>query len=139
ADERVDSGDWRKKSATYKIVKACEKIMLKQAARIILLAHSGTGLVENIIGRSDMAVVPTCADTEIFTPVKNIRTHEGPLRFVYFGSLGTWYMLREMLEFFKVAKNLLGDARFLIITQSDQSVLRRLMSDKELAANLIEA
>jgi glycosyltransferase involved in cell wall biosynthesis len=42
----------------------------------------------------------------------------------YVGSLGTRYMLREMLEFFKVLKSIQPNASFLFISKSDTSEIK---------------
>lgn len=146
ADERVDSGDWRKSSIVYKTVKFYEKIMLREAKCIILLSHEGARLVEDIMGKygsrveeSKIAVIPTCVDTNFFSPNKNIDAHrEDEWRFVYIGSLGTWYMLSEMLDFFNVTRKFMKNAKFLILTQSNISITREFIEDKNIDRNAIE-
>ena len=133
ADERVDSGDWKKDSFTYRLVKFLEKSMLKSAKRIVLLSKKGAGVVEDIEknSKNKTTVIPTCVDTKIFSP-KEASIKKGPLKLIYIGSLGTWYMLDEMLEFFKTAKKMKKNAEFLIITQSDPSIAKELIRKKKL-------
>jgi hypothetical protein len=44
---------------------------------------------------------------------------------VYAGKLGGWYMAGEMVDFFSVARLQVPDLRFLILTQSDPSIVEK--------------
>ncbi len=140
ADERVDSGDWQKNSITYKIVKFCEKNMLKDSKKIVLLSHKGMKIIEDIAegSKDKVTVIPTCCNIQLFSPKKASKLDNKNLRFVYFGSLGTWYMLSEMLDFFKIAKKMLKNVKFLILTQSDSSIVTKFIKDKHIDGDLIE-
>jgi len=82
-------------------------------------------------------VIPTCADLNLFNPdtipkeeTQQLRDKLGirPDEFVllYLGSLGTWYMLEEMLDFFKELKaerlKRKGVCRFLFLTREHEQV-----------------
>lgn len=139
ADERADSGDWDKGSISYRLVKFYEKVMIKEAAKIIVLSHAGLAIVEDIsAGAKDRtSVIPTCVDTELFTPPPRYEFINAPLKFIYVGSLGTWYMLSEMLEFFKTALRIANESRLTVITWSDQGIVNSLVREKGIDENRV--
>jgi hypothetical protein len=53
----------------------------------------------------------------------------------YLGSVGTWYMLDEMLDFFKVLQRSKPDARFLFITGEPASDILNKAQNKGIAAS----
>ena len=71
-------------------------------------------------------VIPCCTDENLFQS-KNISDKREELGikkddFIlsYVGSIGTWYMLDEMLDFFKVLNEKKPNAKFLFITKMIQ-------------------
>jgi len=82
-----------------------------------------------------IAVIPCCADLELFSyenlmPTSSCRWKKQLAipedRFVlsYLGSIGTWYMLPEMLAFFKTLLSNKSKSIFLFITQDDPGYIR---------------
>ena len=140
ADERVDSGDWQKGSIVYRVVKFCEALMLKSSSGIVLLSSSGVNLLDDIQRGSSArtTVIPTCVDTEIFSPPDPSRAVGGDLRLVYVGSLGTWYMLPEMLDFFGAVKKAVRQSKFTILTWSDPVYITKAIREKGLDEGSIE-
>lgn len=132
ADERLDSGDWKKDSPAYRIVKFLEKKMLKESAHIVILSRRGADIVGKIekSASKKTSVIPTCVDTRLFSPEVAAYKQNAALRFIYIGSLGTWYMLSEMLDFFKVAHSVIKKTNFMILTQSDTGLILRLIREK---------
>jgi len=72
-------------------------------------------------------VIPCCTDMDHFTLTdqqsrqrarKILGIEEDYFVLSYLGSIGTWYMLEEMLLFFKQLKKKYGKAKFLILTHS---------------------
>jgi glycosyltransferase involved in cell wall biosynthesis len=143
ADERVEGGLWNLHNALYKQVyeyfKRKEKEFLQQAGYTVSLTY---GAKEEILRRPGLEnipiqVIPCCADTALFTPL--LKTPEikitdsqvlqpgSRLRasFVvsYLGSLGTWYLLDEMLQFFKRLLIQKPQAVFLFITPDDPQLI----------------
>ena len=56
----------------------------------------------------------------------------GRFVFIYIGSLGTWYLLDEMLDFFQEAKGSISNAFFLILTQSKIGPLKERLREKKI-------
>ena len=153
ADERVDGGIWKLSNPIFKFIynfyKKKEIEFLIDAGAVISLTENGK---EEILSwqhklttpqalrekQLDISVIPCCVDTELFNPEKVTIDQQTQLRtslniqadqFVlgYVGSIGTWYMLPEMLDFFQVLEKSNPTAIFLFISNEGDKV-------KELAA-----
>mgnify|MGYP003649148708 CR=1 FL=1 len=140
ADERVDGKIWNLKNPLYYLLynyfKKKEKHLFEQADCIVTLTENAkTYIQKEFKTKNKFLVVPCCVDFEHFS-FKKIQNEEvNELRakigipkdnyvLTYVGSLGTRYMLREMLEFFKVLKMLQPNASFLFISKSDTSEIK---------------
>ena len=133
ADERVEGGVWNRKNpiydGIYRYFKKIEKELLHEAAHTITLTHLGRDeiLSWKLQREPKIQVIPCCADLELFSRnsldpsrVENLRSKVGLRQddwvLVYLGSTGTWYLLTEMLSFFKRLLLRNPNARFLFIT-----------------------
>jgi len=136
ADERVEGGIWPKKnlifSWVYRYFKQKEIEFLTEADYTISLTeaarkeiHGWKTIANNPI---PIEVIPCCADLELFNPnsvkpSETIKLREAlgiasdSFVLLYVGSVGTWYMLEEMLDFFKVLLENKPNAVFLIVTK----------------------
>jgi len=117
-----------------------EKQMLKSSRLVIVLTHR---IKEVILGFNFLAgmqdkiqVIPCCTDTGLFSCVKNdkkkgfLQNLEGKLLFIYTGSLGTWYNLEGMLDFFKVAKQKNQNSHCVILSPGNQSYIKEMVARK---------
>jgi glycosyltransferase involved in cell wall biosynthesis len=135
ADERVDGKIWDLKNIIHKKVyayfKKKEKEYLVEAAHTISLTYAGKEEINswNLKGQSPIKVIPCCTDDAHFNISKkeNKRNELGlssdDFVISYLGSIGTWYMLDEMLDFFKVLSSIKSHAKFLFITKDDLSFI----------------
>ena len=143
ADERVDGGLWNLKNIIYQRVfhffKRKEKEFLENADHIISLTIAGKNEIERWqhIEKSPLpiSIIPCCVDTELFDSkkvkaeaIQNIRQELGiqanePI-LTYLGSIGTWYLLDDMLVFFSVFLEKFPNAKFLFITQDKADFIR---------------
>ncbi len=136
ADERVDGNIWNLKNPLFSLVynyfKRKEKVFLKEADAVVSLTNNAKNEIHSWQGFQNVpvTVIPCCADLDFFSyrnvnqpEVSKLRNELGlnPGDFVlsYLGSLGTWYMLNEMLDFFKVLKTKRPEAKFLFITADE--------------------
>lgn len=142
ADERVDGGLWNLKNPLYKTVydffKKKELEFLQEADYIISLTnnaaaeiHSWKKVKNNPV---PVQVIPCCVDLELFDPAgvtaEEIKKKKellgiatGSTVISYIGSVGTWYMLDQMLDFFKTWLNTNPDAVFLLVTPDSREEL----------------
>jgi glycosyltransferase involved in cell wall biosynthesis len=142
ADERVDGKIWNLRNRVFRTVyryfKRKEKDFLSEADHIISLTHNGKEeITTNIcpqVSSEKITVIPCCADLNLFNPAKvtsdqlilpreklGIRSEDKLLGYV--GSIGTWYMLNEMLALFKSLKQQDHSWRFLFVTGDDPSYI----------------
>jgi len=127
ADERVDGELWSLKNPIFKIVynyfKNKEKQFLIHSDHTISLTHNGKNELLLNQDKNDYApisVIPCCADTSLFE-IKKRTTDQFTVG--YLGSLGTWYMLDEMLVFFKRILEIYPEALFHFLTKEPASLI----------------
>jgi glycosyltransferase involved in cell wall biosynthesis len=149
ADERVDGGIWDLSNPVYKAVygffKAKEKQFLTEADYTISLTEAGKQEIhawKNIKNQPvPIRVIPCCADLQTFSRqnvtsqmIKDLRRklgiNEDDFILSYLGSIGTWYMLDEMLDFFRCLLRTKPHARFLFITTDDAAAIVSKALDK---------
>ena len=145
ADERVEGGLWNLKNPVYKIIyqyfKRKEKQLLSMADYTITLTHKAKDIIHRWEGIKNqpipIQVIPCCVDMELFDPSKVDESAKKALRkklnippdaFVlsYLGSLGTWYMVEDMLRFYKTLQQSRANAYFLFVTKDAPEEIRQL-------------
>ena len=129
AEEYIDNGVWTAGTLRVRLVKSIERALLTHADRTILLTEklkaelSGSG---SITEASRLVVIPCCTDLTKYEPTGLERKNKvAGLTLVYVGSLMGRYMLREMIEFFKVLKAKRSGSRFLVLTRARRSDVER--------------
>ncbi|GAB4283568.1 MAG: glycosyltransferase family 4 protein [Marinilabiliales bacterium] len=146
ADERVEGKIWNLNNPVYRLIynyfKKKERQFLHNSDSVISLTQAAKSFIlkrENLyIDDNKISVIPCCADFEHFKPRgDNIRKENreklkiGKNTFVltYLGSLGTWYLVEEMLMFFKLLKEKNADSLFLIISYQQISNYKMYYTD----------
>jgi glycosyltransferase involved in cell wall biosynthesis len=138
ADERVEGGLWNIYNPVYKTIynyfKKKERSFLINADYVVTLTEKAKTEISthfNLNGKTpEIEVIPCCADTEFFSKsnidekVKStlsgqLRINPDDLIISYSGSIGTWYMLDEMLDIFRQLTLVHENAKFLFITHDD--------------------
>jgi glycosyltransferase involved in cell wall biosynthesis len=134
-DERVEGGIWNLKNPVFNFVyryfKKKEKRFLTSADYIVSLTENGKRSMQSWSylknANKNIEVIPCCADFNHFKNSfnqqektrelkKQLNMSDNDFVLSYLGSIGTWYMLDEMLDFFKVLLSKKGNAKFLFIT-----------------------
>ncbi|HET6225926.1 MAG TPA: glycosyltransferase [Bacteroidia bacterium] len=140
ADERIDGNIWSKANFIHKRLytyfKKKEIEFLKNADYTISLTQNAK---EEILSWPQLKgltipiqVIPCCADLEHFSLKKIQAADQHQLKstlgitdqdFVisYLGSIGTWYLLDEMLDFFSCLQQRMSNAKFLFITPDNKN------------------
>jgi glycosyltransferase involved in cell wall biosynthesis len=146
ADERKESGNWNIKNPVYKTIykwfKKKEISLLKTADYIISLTEKGKEIIQKEIIKSNLSnieVIPCCVDlnkfnsTEYDSSAKNkikqeLKIPENSIVFTYLGSIGTWYMLDEMIGFFKLLSFQIPNSIFLFISNESPTLIEEAIS-----------
>lgn len=141
ADEKVEAGAWTLANplfrAVYRFFKRKEADFVREADGIVSLTHAGLREMERWDVRPAAGmptkVIPCSADFEHFR--RPSAAERGAARaaqgipgdaFVvtYLGSLGTWYMLDEMLNFYAVLRRRRPRPRLLFVTPDAPGPIR---------------
>jgi glycosyltransferase involved in cell wall biosynthesis len=124
AQEYVDAGHWRPSALRTRITAAAERRLLERASGLVFLTRRALDSCAALLPRSRPATVIPCAvDLGRFArdeaAGQRLReTHElgrGAVM-AYAGSLGSWYLAEQMLDFFVAARTRFVDLRFLVLT-----------------------
>ena len=146
ADERVDGGLWDKTKIPFKQIysyfKKKEQLFLSESDAVISLTERGKqemltwGIKK--MSTSKISVIPCSSDFELFIPQdknickENLGIEKDTLVLSYVGSLGTWYLLDEMLNFYSMVKQKYKKNIFLILTPDDPELIYKLAEKYEL-------
>ena len=148
AEEYVGGGLWKDNSLAFRLVKIAEKSLLKRCDAVTVLTRKHLDLNRNLDylkhREIPMEVVPCCVDMRRFKYQnsgslrlchndKNTNCDTSSLRselgltdrfiLMYPGKIGTFYFMKEMLEFYKMMLSAVPDAMFLILTNDDTSTV----------------
>ena len=128
AEEYADGGHWPRGGFLFRLTRSVEGGLLRRASGLVFLTER---IRDEFAGRGDWpdkptAVIPCAVELGAFA-----RKEEGARRvraaldlgdrplLTYSGSLGSWYRLREMLDFYEVAAGHIEGLSLLIVTPSD--------------------
>lgn len=143
ADERVDGKIWNINKLHYRTVynffKRKEQQFFEKADAIISLTQKAKSHIVNTYQvQGCVEVIPCAADLRLYQPQEDTIKAEFRAKLgigqefvlLYLGSIGTWYLLEEMLDFFVVLKQHKPDAKFVFITGDSQEYIFTSASNK---------
>jgi glycosyltransferase involved in cell wall biosynthesis len=139
-DERVDGGLWPEDGSLYRSAKHVEKILFQSADHIVTLTHASARKIRSFpyfAGRAPpISVIPTCANLNRF----NIGIRKSNETFVlgYLGSIGSWYLFDEIINCFKMLRNIQPRARMLIVNTSEHSLIHSSVARADIDPSLID-
>ncbi len=131
-DERVDGGLWKQdrllNRILYRIYKRIERQLLASASHVVVLTERVLPELKRLSPTmtAPVTVIPCCADFEHFVRPSDevqqalrleLAIAPDALVLSYLGSLGTWYMLEDMLRLFAAAAGKRDDVHLLFITR----------------------
>lgn len=141
-DERIDGKIWNISNPIYKVIhryfKNKEAKFLSNADYTISLTHNAEKEIHTWRHLKNqpipIEVIPCCADLDFYSPnnlkpdVKEqlrekLNILDGDFILSYLGSVGSWYLLEEMLHFFSRLLLKRPHARFLFITPDAPSLI----------------
>jgi len=135
-EERVEGGLWKNGGLLYRTSKRLEKKLLRRADAFVILSRRGAQILREMIpprkAAPRIAVIPTCADLELFRPAPAAGNPEKGLKLVYLGSLGTWYLIEEMVSFFAAVFSRSPQSSFTLITPSESAILENALAKLDL-------
>lgn len=137
-DERVEGNLWKKNGFLYKTAKHLEKKLLINSSQAIVLTQNMKKELQKfdfLKKRDDfISVIPTCVDLNRFDYKKGeIDSPPKGTILVYSGSLGTVYMIDEMLCFFRYLKEVYPHMKFKILTHSSRDIITKSLSKFDLS------
>lgn len=155
ADERVEGGIWNNKNLIYRkayqYFKNKELEFFSHADAIISLTFNGKNEIESwktLKYPLRIEVIPCCVDLEHFDPkkievtaIKEVKNQLGIEKddFVlgYVGSIGTWYMLPEMLDFYVHLRKQKEKSKFLFLSREPKENILQKAKEKGIPENEI--
>ena len=122
ADERVDGGLWPKAGRLYRMAKTLERRVLLAADHVVTLTHASEAEIRSFDYLAErtppISVIPTCADLDRFA-IQGPPQRQ-PFVLGYVGTVGTWYLLDDMLRFFAHLVAVRADSRLSIVNRNEQ-------------------
>lgn len=147
-DERIEGKIWNPKNLIYEAIirwlRVQEKRLYKNADAVVMLTEASKKYLRSqpTLNPSTtlLEVIPCCTDEVLFSPIEGadpnriaMATKLGiaadDMIVIYHGSLGTWYKIDELFDFFVVLYKKFPSARLLVVTRdATDSLLAKLKS-----------
>ena len=125
ADERVDGELWLAGGRLYRAAKRVERSLLVAADHVVTLTHASEKEIRRFgylqTKPPPITVISTCADLDRFHVQRPLQSD--PFVLGYIGSVGTWYLLDEMLRSFLILREQLPSARLLIANRNEHELI----------------
>jgi glycosyltransferase involved in cell wall biosynthesis len=155
ADERVDGGMWNLKNPLYKAVynffKAREDECVRVADYNTCLTYKGKEDIltwKNVPQPVKVDVVPCSVDLDLFNAdkidgqlkeefKKELGINDGDFIVSYLGSIGGWYLTKEMMQFCKILLQKKTEAKFLFISNNNHQDIINAANEYGIPSNKI--
>ncbi len=142
ADEKVDNGQWNQQNILFRKIynhyKQKEKDFLLEADAVISLTHAARKelLEQAAYKHLRVDVIPCCADLHHFDYNKVSPQQVAQLRerfqilkdqkiITYLGSVGGWYMTKEMFAFMRILMSQHPEFIMLVLTKDDPEQVKK--------------
>jgi glycosyltransferase involved in cell wall biosynthesis len=140
ADERVDGGLWPQDGRLYRGTKSIERLLLESADHVVTLTQASARELGRFPYLKDhmppLSVVPTCADLARFHPAEGVA--QEPFTLGYVGSVGTWYLLEEIITFYLTLLKRRPDSRLLFVNRNEKDLIRGSLARRGVAPGQFE-
>jgi glycosyltransferase involved in cell wall biosynthesis len=141
ADSRVDGGMWNTKSFFYKKIyhyfKQKENEAVEKSDGIVCLTYAAGKIITQwpqYKKEVPIKVIPCSVDMNLFDPAEidssqklklkeELNINDDDFIISYLGSIGSWYLIEEMMQFFKIISNKIPAAKFLFISPDLHDVI----------------
>jgi glycosyltransferase involved in cell wall biosynthesis len=131
-EEMITAGRLRRGSMLHRVLQRLERVCLRDAAAVVSLTNAAVAHLRDRypheLAEQHIAVIPTCADLERFTPASDL-----PKTLVY-GCIGTvmsgWFRLDWLAAFFRASARREPQAQFEVVTRDDADAVRTALDPK---------
>jgi len=137
-DERVENEGWPADGRLFRTAKHVERVLLTRADAITTL----TGWLQAYLRRDypfapsvrgSIHVIPTCTDLDHFHPevapdAELSRELRGKKVLLYLGGISSYYLPREMIEFYLAWRKYASPARLLVVSRKDPIEMRQALA-----------
>ena len=144
AESRIDSGQWNKSNPVYRKIyqffKKKEEEQLQSCDGAVCLTNTAKNILKSRLKNKELPfqVIPCSVDTDLFNPErisgsqkqeqrKKIGLQNDDYIITYLGSIGTWYLINELMEFFNVAIKKISNARLLFICPDSVEEIKKMI------------
>ncbi|MGB0933689.1 MAG: glycosyltransferase [Lishizhenia sp.] len=144
ADERLEGNIWNKKNILFRLIynyfKGKERVFLSTSDTVISLTHNGKKEIlswsSNTFTPAPIQVIPCCANLDLFNPntiqtkqksdlLKQLNLNHTTKILGYVGSIGTWYMLKEMMLFYAHFRTQFEDTQFVFVSAESPTTIKK--------------
>ncbi len=135
ADEKADSGTWKREGTLYKITKRLETIFLREADKIVSLTEAAVKEIKTFPAldpnRLEFEVIRTCTNLSLFKPSISLSNSEKKPSFTlgYVGSISLWYLFDEVLQFFKILQEKVPNSVLHITNRNEHKEIRNFLEN----------
>ena len=155
ADSRVDGGIWDIKIFLYKRIyhffKQKENEAVERSDGIVCLTYTAEKIIKQwgqYKKNMPLTVIPCSVDMNLFDREKvnmiqkskfknELNIQEDDFIISYLGSVGSWYLIDEMIRFFKIISDKIPAAKFLFISSGEHEAITQTAHKHGLIANKI--
>lgn len=141
ADSRLDGGMWDLKFFFYKKIyqyfKQKENEAVEKSDGIVCLTYAAEKIITQwpqYKKEIPLKVIPCSVDMNLFNPEKidkaqklnfknELKIDDGDFIISYLGSIGSWYLMDEMMQFFKIINSKIHAAKFLFISPDEHEII----------------
>jgi glycosyltransferase involved in cell wall biosynthesis len=125
-DAKADAGQLARGSLGYRFGKLVERRLLEAADGVVVLAEAARRALEEDVGvdldDTDVAVIPTCVDTDRFRPPED--GPGDPFTLGYVGSASGRYEFEAALRCFRHLREIEPEAEFRVLNRGDRDRIR---------------
>jgi len=123
-EERVEGGLWNAHGPLFQVAKRLERDFLREAAGVVTLTEASVPILHEAMdaagSHAPLVVIPTATDLDRF----RLRPPpEGPFRLTYVGSIGTWYLLDEMMALGAALLRSVPDSRLEFVVNGEEGAV----------------
>ena len=142
-DSRIEGNIWNGNKFFYKKIyeffRQKEREEMEKSDGIVCLTAAAEKIIKQwpeYKSNLPLQVIPCSVDTNLFDPdnidlqlkdrfKSQLNIKEDDFIISYLGSLGSWYLIEEMMHFFKIISNKNPKAKFLLISPSPKEAIKK--------------